>query len=218
VSVGAASAKQPEPTWGAAVAIVAVVLLQLLLPNRLVAGGRWLLPVLEIALLVPLMITGRYRHHEESSWARVISMTIIAVITAANSYALVLLAYYLIRGSNAAGHDLILSAIVIWFTNVVAFGLWYWELDRGGPGARTAPEQPPPELLFPQMANPDQADEMWRPLFVDYLYVSYTNATAFSPTDTMPMSRRIKALMTVQSLVSFVTVGLVAARAVNILS
>jgi uncharacterized membrane protein len=101
---------------------------------------------------------------------------------------------------------------------VVAFGLWYWELDRGGPGARTAPTQPPPEFLFPQMTIPDQADRAWRPLFLDYLYVSFTNATAFSPTDTMPMSRRIKALMAVQSLVSFITVGLVAARAVNILS
>ena len=213
-----AQAKRPEASWTAILTVLGAVLLQLLQPTWLVPGARWMLPTLEIALVVALLLAGRYRHHEESSWARIISLTMIAVITAANSYALAVLAYELIHGSQAAGRYLIESAILIWFTNVVVFGLWYWELDRGGPGARTAPSQPPPEFLFSQMTKPNLADEHWRPLFLDYLYVAFTNATAFSPTDTMPLSRRIKILMSVQSLVSFVTVGLVAARAVNILT
>ncbi len=211
-------AGRPEATWPAAAAVVAVLLLQLALPDRLVAGARWLLPALEAVLLLPLMIGTRYRHHRESTWARVLAITLIAVVNLANLYSVVLLAYYLIHGGKAGGHELILSSIAIWLTNVAIFGLWYWEIDRGGPGARTHPVQQPPEFLYPQMSNPALAPADWRPTFLDYLYVSLTNATAFSPTDTMPLSRRAKALMSIQSLASLLTVALVAARAVNILS
>ncbi|MDQ6920141.1 MAG: hypothetical protein M3256_25775 [Actinomycetota bacterium] len=147
-----------------------------------------------------------------------LAITLIAVVNLANLYSVVLLAYYLIHGGKAGGHELILSSIAIWLTNVAIFGLWYWEIDRGGPGARTHPVQQPPEFLYPQMSNPALAPADWRPTFLDYLYVSLTNATAFSPTDTMPLSRRAKALMSIQSLASLLTVALVAARAVNILS
>jgi hypothetical protein len=140
------------------------------------------------------------------------------IVNLANLYSIVLLAYYLIHGGKAGGHELIVSSIAIWLTNVVIFGLWYWEIDRGGPGARTHPVQQPPEFLYPQMANPALASKSWRPTLLDYLYVSLTNATAFSPTDTMPLSPRAKGLMAVQSLASLMTVALVAARAVNILS
>jgi hypothetical protein len=99
----------------------------------------------------------------------------------------------------------------------VAFALWYWEFDRGGPFARAAGERPHPDFLFPQMATPEVTHPDWEPYFVDYLYVSFTNATAFSPTDTMPMSRWAKGLMAVQSAVALSTVALVVARAVNIL-
>ncbi len=211
-------AGRPEATWPAAAAVVAVLLLQLALPDRLVAGARWLLPALEAALLLPLVIATRYRHHKESTWARVLAITLIAVVNLANLYSIVLLAYYLIHGGRAGGHELILASIAIWLTNVVIFGLWYWEIDRGGPGARTHPVQQPPEFLYPQMATPAVAPGDWRPTFFDYLYVSLTNATAFSPTDTMPLSRRAKGLMAVQSLASLLTVALVAARAVNILT
>ena len=192
--------------------------LQLALPESLVPGSRWIMPVLEAVLLVPLLVAARYRHYKEAKWARVLVIVLVAVTNVANVYSLILLAYYLIHGTKAAGHQLILSSIAIWFTNVVIFALWYWELDRGGPGARTHPVQPPPELLYPQMINPEVAPRHWRPTFVDYLYVSLTNATAFSPTDTMPLSRRMKALMGVQALASLLTVALVAARAVNILT
>jgi hypothetical protein len=101
---------------------------------------------------------------------------------------------------------------------VIVFGLWYWELDRGGPSARHDPHHREPDFLFPQMATPGSARPDWAPGFLDYLYVSFTNATAFSPTDTMPLTPLAKSLMAVQSAASLLTVALVAARAVNILS
>lgn len=208
-----------EATWPAGLAVVAAIALQLLLPQKLVPGVRWLLPAIEVMLLLPLALGTRHRHYREASWARWLSIALISVANLANIYSLVLLAYGLIHGGKAGGHELILAAIDIWLTNVAIFGLWYWELDRGGPGARTDPEmEDPPELLFPQMANPDVAPKNWAPVFFDYLYVSLTNAAAFSPTDTMPLSLRAKGLMAVQSIASLLTVALVAARAVNILS
>ena len=123
----------------------------------------------------------------------------------------------LLQGSKAEASQLVFSAIQIWLTNVIVFGLWYWELDRGGPSARCTPEHREPDFLFPQMATPSIAPDGWFPHFVDYLYVAFTNATAFSPTDTLPLTVWAKGLMTVQSLASLLTVALVAARAVNIL-
>ncbi|HEX3618601.1 MAG TPA: hypothetical protein VHU61_18795, partial [Solirubrobacteraceae bacterium] len=114
--------------------------------------------------------------------------------------------------------QLIIAGTLIWLTNVIVFSLWYWELDRGGPGLRAAGLDGLPDFLFPNMT--DEVAKLtpnWRPRFVDYLYVSLTNATAFSPTDTLPLSVEAKAMMGVQSLVSVVTIALVVSRAVNIL-
>jgi hypothetical protein len=105
----------------------------------------------------------------------------------------------------------------IYLTNIIAFGLWYWELDRDGPAARTHGVDCYPDFLFPQMANPELAPPEWEPVFFDYFYVSFTNATAFSPTDVMPLTPWAKLAMTLQSSVALVTVGLVIARAVNVL-
>ena len=110
-----------------------------------------------------------------------------------------------------------MTAIQIWLTNVIVFGLWYWELDRGGPGARCRENHREPDFLFPQMSTPAAAPPSWAPRFLDYLYVAFTNATAFSPTDTLPLTAWAKVLMAIQSLASLLTVALVAARAVNIL-
>jgi uncharacterized membrane protein len=207
-----------EPTWPAALAVVAALLLQAVLPDRVTIGLRWILPGLEAALLVPLLIGAPQRHHTEARWARAISIGLIALANLANIISLALLVRLLVSGAQPRGQELILAAIAIWTTNVLIFGLWYWELERGGPAARTRARPAPAEFLFPQMANPDVAAPGWRPLFADYLYVSLTNATAFSPTDALPLSRRIKALMALQSIASLLTVALVAARAVNILS
>ncbi len=141
----------------------------------------------------------------------------IALVTAANFTALGLLVHLLLERNTAAGRDLIIAAGQIWLTNVAVFALWFWEVDRGGPHVRTKSEQQAPDFLFPQMTVPELPLGDWRPGFMDYLYVAFTNASAFSPTDAMPLSVRVKSLMLVEAMASFLTVGLIAARAVNIL-
>ncbi len=204
--------------WPAQLAVLGALLLNLALPEKLTLGPTWLVPAVEGLLLLALVITTPRRTSDEGRGRRSAALAIIALVSIANTFSLVLLVHFLLKGGKANGHQLILSSIVIWLTNVIIFGLWYWELDRGGPGDRASGNDRPPDFLFPQMASPDVSPRGWRPNFVDYLYVSFTNATAFSPTDTMPLTPWTKVLMLVQSLASLITVALVAARAVNILS
>ena len=172
------------------------------------------------------------RSSEESPLTRGAAILLVALVSAANLVSLVFLVHVLVSGARASGQELILSAIQIWLTNVLIFGLWFWELDRGGPGRRSgasgagsasaAPGSAPaaagsPDFLFPQMSSPDIGPRDWSPGFIDYLYVSFTNAAAFSPTDTMPLTPWAKTLMLVEALASLITVALVAGRAVNIL-
>ena len=206
-----------ESRWPALVAVAVALVIQLVLPSRLILGPRYLLPVLEAALLVPLAIGNPGRLTEGSRDLRLLSLALIFLVGLANLYSLGLLVRLLLYPGTSNGRGLIYSAGGIWLTNIVVFGLAYWETDRGGPASRALPTPPDPDFLFPQMANPDVSGRPWMPNFIDYLYVSLTNAAAFSPTDTMPLSRAAKSLMGVQSLVSLITVALVAARAVNIL-
>lgn len=118
---------------------------------------------------------------------------------------------------NETGQSLLLDALNIWFTNIVVFSLWFWNLDRGGPVLRGLTKNGNPDFLFPQKIGNMRGDETWTPGFIDYFFVSFTNATAFSPTDTLPLSARCKLLMAVEASASLLTVGLVTARAVNIL-
>jgi hypothetical protein len=157
------------------------------------------------------------RHARETAAHRIASLGLIAVVNAANVASLVLLVNSLLNGGASGGTLLVFAAMQIWLTNVIVFGLWYWELDRGGPSARCHEQHREPDFLFPQMTLPAAAPADWTPRFLDYLYVAFTNATAFSPTDTMPLTMWAKILMAVQSLASLLTVALVAARAVNIL-
>lgn len=207
-----------EPRWPATVATLAALVLFIALPDKLVYGPKWVVPILEAIAIVPLTFIGPRRHPSESMVWRGIAIALIALISAANMGSLILLVQHLLEHTKASGNQLIFSAILIWLTNVIVFGLWYWELDRGGPGKRSSGEYRAPDFLFPQMATPDVAPRGWWPSFLDYLYVSFTNASAFSPTDTMPLTEWAKMLMLVQSLASLLTVALVAARAVNILS
>jgi uncharacterized membrane protein len=208
-----------EAHWPASIAVLAALSLQVTLPDALIVGPRWILPALELLLLVPLTITRPHRRHSDPRPVRMTSIVLIALVNIANIGSLVLLAHDVITGRQIVGRQLIFSSIEIWLTNVLIFALWFWELDRRGPGARTLPKRYPPDFLFPQMANPDGCEvQKWRPNFIDYLYTSLTNATAFSPTDTMPLSSKVKALMGVQCIASLITVVLVAARAVNILN
>jgi len=213
-----ADAVHGDSFWPAQLAVLAALALNLALPEKLTLGPRWLMPSVEGLLLAALVITTPRRTAEEGTGRRSAALGLIALVSLANTFSLVLLVHFLLKGGKVNGHQLILSSIVIWLTNVIIFGLWYWELDRGGPGERAAGDSRPPDLLFPQMVSPDVSPPAWRPNFVDYLYVSFTNATAFSPTDTMPLTSWTKVLMLVQALASLITVALVAARAVNILS
>jgi len=207
-----------EPFWPCQFAIVSALALQVSLPGKLRLGPTEGIPGLEAALIIwlffatPQKLEGRHRNR------RRIALVLTSLVSIANAASLALLTHELLHSKNPAdGHQLIVSGTLIWLTNVIIFGLWYWEIDRGGPGQRAEGEDGPPDFLYPQMTD-DRVEPLdWRPMFFDYLYVSLTNAMAFSPTDTMPLSRGAKAMMSLQSLVSIVTIALVVSRAVNIL-
>jgi uncharacterized membrane protein len=192
--------------------------LQLVLPEILIRGlgNRALIPSLEGLLLVVLLVANPGHISKEESRLRIVGLALIAMISIANVVSLIELIHALLYGSRAGGRPIVYASVPIWLTNVIVFGLWYWELDRGGPAKRQQSERRQPDFLFPQMSTPG-ASPGWTPDFLDYLYTSFTNATAFSPTDTMPLTAWAKLLMMVQSLASLVTVAVVVSRAVNIL-
>lgn len=200
-------------------AIVVAAALQLVLAQQFtLIHPRWLLPSLEIALLVTLVVLSPLRRTRYTPQGRYVSLLLVAIISLDNGFSAVLLDMGLINGTAGdQAAPLLASAGAIYLTNVIAFGIWYWELDSGGPLARAAATRHYPDFLFPQMTQHHLASKNWEPRFWDYLYVSFTNATAFSPTDTMPMPRWAKGLMAVQSAIALSTTALVIARAVNIL-
>lgn len=206
-----------EPHWPPLATIAVAIALQILLPGRLTAGPGWLVPALEGALLVGLVFVGPRSIEREHQVRRTIAVGLTALVSAANIYSLAELARLLVEHNVANGKALIIAGVLIWLTNFLIFGLWYWEIDRGGPGRRAAGHDTAPDFLFPQMTDDRIEPVGWRPGFVDYLYVSLTNAMAFSPTDTMPLTQLAKSVMGLQALVSLVTIGLVVSRAVNIL-
>ncbi len=210
------SGSSSESRWPASLAVLAALAMYVTLPERYTAGPVWLLPALEAALLVPLTLAVPRREADEPWWHRAVSVGLIGIVNLANFASLLLLIRSLLRGTEARGTSLFFAAIQMWLTNVIVFGLWYWEVDRGGPSARARPDQQPPDFLFPQMSIPSVAPG-WSPKFLDYLYVAFTNAMAFSPTDTLPLTATAKLLMLVQSLASLLTIAIVAARSVNIL-
>jgi len=206
------------PFWEPQLVVACTIVLQLTLSDQVTVGPNWMFPALEGALLLGLIIVSPHPNVRHSPLRRKLAIAMIGIVSAANIASLLLLCHYLLRGTKENGHQLILSGIVLWVTNVLLFGLWYWEVDRGGPVARSCGEHGHPDFLFPQMTAPKWAPKDWRPRLIDYLYVSFTNATAFSPTDTMPLTPTAKWMMSGQALAALVTVGLVVARAVNILS
>ncbi len=215
-----------ESRWEAAPAVLVVIALQLLLAavsrthHWLVwvfSWWVWLVPVpAELLLLVPLAWHRPRRRLQQLGLRRAVAIGLLAVVSLANALLIVAVIASLVRGEERSGAQLLLKAVTVWTTNVVAFGLWYWAFDRGGPVRRLQPDPPPPDFQFPQMENPQLAAPGWQPHLVDYVYVSFTNAIAFSPTDAMPLSRWAKLLMLAESAISSMTVLLVAARAVNI--
>ena len=206
-----------EPRWPASLAVAAALVLYMTLPEKLTIGPGWVIPALEGALAIPLTLGAPYRHPQEVRMVRLASLLLIALVNLANVVSLALLVHVVLSSEPVSGRQLIFSGIQIWLTLIVVFALWFWELDRGGPTVRGSAPQRNPDFLFPQMATQELRQSDWRPGFVDYLYLSFTNATAFSPTDTLPLSSRAKLLMLVEALASITTVVMVAGRAVNIL-
>ncbi len=211
-----------EPRWPSVVAVLFALGLYVALPQQMMvrAGAataiHFAIPAVELVLLAPLALGAPHRHAAESVGRRRAAIGLTAVLSVANLLALALLVTRIADGS-VAGAPLLLAAAEIWTTNAIVFALWYWELDGGGPPVRLANLGGRRDFAFVQMLNPELAEPGWHPRFVDYLYVSFTNASAFSPSDTLPLTRWAKLLMLVQSWVSIVTVVLVAARAVSML-
>lgn len=205
-----------EQGWGVALAALVAIALQTLMPDRFALDPKYLLPGIEAAALAIIVVAHPNRMTRRTPALRVISQGLLAIIAAVNAFSLVLLVRQIVSGGSLPATELLLGGAEIWLVNTIVFGLWYWEYDRGGPASRAAADQDTADLLFPQMAD-GKLDPEWEPIFIDYLYVSFTNSAAFSPTDTMPLSRWAKVLFMVQSAISLVTVLLVAARAVNIL-
>jgi hypothetical protein len=223
-ALGRQEALGESTLWPAAAAITAACLYGTM-PVRFVSGSaefvsivRWVVPVLTVALVVPLVLTAPRHRVVQSLGRRRVALAVIAMITAANAVSIVLLVDLIVRGHKVDAHELIRAAIHIWCVNVIVFGLWFWQFDTGGPAARQLTHDQPPDFLFPQQEAPEFAPTSWRPEFLDYLYLSFTNSVAFSPTDAMPLTRWAKMLMLVESATSLLLLVMVAARAVNVLN
>ncbi|MFD7614361.1 hypothetical protein [Streptomyces sp. NPDC059828] len=224
---GPSGPQEPEPQeaafgearWPMAGAVVAAMLLTLLLPDDLRLGPRWLLPFVEGLLLVTLIAGDPGRINRRSVVLRAVSIALVGVLAVSAMWSTVRLIDDLIHGgtetNSAAG--LLQAGGSVWASTVLAFSLLYFELDGGGAAARAHRMPGTPELAFPQQLNRDLNAAHWRPRYVDYLYLGLTNSTAFSPTDVMPLAPWAKIAMAIQSLVSLLILGLVIARAVNVL-
>jgi hypothetical protein len=209
-----------ELRWPVTVTTAVAVGLQMAVPDRLVlVHPSWVLPATQGVLLVVLAVANPRRIDNESRALRLLALTFAALLSLANGWSLARLAIGITQGTTGTTPShLLISGACIWLTNVIVFGLWYWEFDRGGPVARALNTKQYPDFQFVQMVSPpEMVPPDWEPHFVDYLYLAFTNAAAFSPTDVMPLSRWAKIAMTVQSAISIVTVALVVSRAVNIL-
>ncbi|HEY1604242.1 MAG TPA: hypothetical protein VGF77_01435 [Allosphingosinicella sp.] len=226
---------QASDFWLARGAVIAIAVLQYLLSNRVTIGPWWLAVGIEAALFLPLsaatawaqdqVVRATHEHHwhmiaRRRRLIRLLAVVLTGMITILNLGSLIMVVTALLGGQAAGnGRTLLLDAVIIWAINIIAFALWYWDIDRGGPAGRGVSRKCVIDFLFPQMTVERHPDEQeWSPGFIDYFYVAFTNATAFSPTDTLPLTRRAKMLMMIQSGISLMTIALVAARAVNILS
>jgi hypothetical protein len=218
-----------ETRLPAAIAVVVAIALYAALPAQLLLGPRFVVPALEVALFIPLVAVNPRRMTRQNVWLRRLSLTLVLVIALANAAALVLLVGELVSGSADQGKDLLLAAAQVWLTNIIMFGLLFWELDRGGPVRRAQGRDkalPAADFRFPQDEDHDAVGEVatrsavksgWTPGFIDYLYVSITNSSAFSPTDTMPLSHRAKLLMATESVSALMLSVLVISRGISLL-
>jgi len=210
-----ASPALPEHRWQATVAIIVAVIIYALLPPSIQVVPRWIVPTVAALTLVPLLVINPHHFTRETAWSRGLSIGLAVLLALANQVEVIVTIGQLVRGATEAPMVL-LTALQVWITNVIAYALIFWELDRGGPFARrmTARETVP-DFRFPQE---DSGPTTWQPSFIDYLYFSLSNMMAFSPTDVMPMTGRAKAFMALQAFTGFLLLALVISRAVNILA
>ncbi|OII13727.1 DUF1345 domain-containing protein [Curtobacterium sp. MCBA15_008] len=209
---------QHEHRAPVAVAVLVNLALSLFLPSEVLFFPSWVVPVLGVLLLSPLIVFNPRRLTRETTWSRWLSFALAILLTVANQLTVVRTIEVLL-GGHADGGAVLLTALQVWVSTIIAFGLVYWELDRGGPVARRRPElwsSDEADFQFPQ--ETDAKTAAWRPVYLDYLYVAMTNMVAFSPTDTMPMTVRAKMIMAYQALGGFILLALVISRAVNIIS
>ena len=199
--------------------LAVALVLPLLMPDRFTILSRWLVPLVGGGLLVAVAVTDPDRIDERSRKVRLLRIALVVLLAMGASFATARLIYELVHGggiTNSAG-ELLRAGFLVWLDLIIVFAFLYWELDSGGPGERAHTTPTFPDLAFPQHLNPDVARPGWRPVFFDYLYLGFTNSTAFSPTDVMPLTHWAKLTMAIQSMTSLVILGLVIARAVNIL-
>lgn len=203
-----------------AAAVVAASALTLARPSELLVAPSWVLPAIEGVLLAVLIVRDPGRIDRRSGTLRAVSIGAVGILVLDALLATGQLTVILVQGGSLTNSatDLLSAGVVVWVSNVVAFALLYWELDSGGSAARAHGLPSTPDIAFPQQLNPELAPPGWRPQFHDYLYLGLTTATAFSPTDAMPLRGWVKLLMTVEALISLVVLGLVVARAVNVLT
>ena len=207
-----------EARWHMAGAVLAAMVLTILLPGTFRPGPRWVLPLIEGVLLVAVIASDPVTISRRARELRALSIVLVSVLVVAALWATAVLIDDLIHGgavTNSA-RELLEAGTIVWVSNNIAFALLYWELDSGGAAARAHHLPTHPDLAFPQQLNPGIAPPDWRPRFIDYLYLGFTNATAFSPTDAMPLAPWAKIAMAVQAFVSLGILGLVIARAVNV--
>ncbi|WP_327363426.1 hypothetical protein [Streptomyces sp. NBC_01296] len=209
-----------ETRWPMAAAVLAAMVLTMLLPDDLRMAPRWVLPVVEGLLLLALVAGDPGRINRRSAFLRAVAITLVAVLALSAVWSTVHLVDDLIHGGPETGSasSLLQTGGTVWVGTILAFSLLYYELDNGGAAARAHHMPPTPALAFPQQLNPELGAADWRPRFIDYLYLGLTNSTAFSPTDVMPLAPWAKIVMSVQALLSLLILGLVVARAVNVLA
>lgn len=202
--------------WHAQLVFLIAVILQFTIPHQLRVGEKYTIAAIELLLVVGIGITAPKRHISFKNFNRTIAILLIGLLSFANVSSLILVINGLLNGSQVPGKQLVTAAFAIFITNVIVFSLWYWELDSPGlTGVKKHDAKP--KFDFPQMESKIEECKDWEPTFFDYLYLSITNASAFSPTDTLPLTHAAKAIMSTQALISLLTVVLVTARAVNIL-
>jgi len=218
-----------EHRWPAFIAVLIALALYALLPSSFLPALRYGVVAIGIALLVPVFVLNPLRMNKQTTWSRALSIGLASLLATANGVALVQLVIQLVTGDKDDGLTLVLAALQVWVTQIIVFGLLFWELDRGGPVVRsTSPRDSLPEadFRFPQDENADNIKEVaagssqksgWTANYIDYLYFSLTYSMAFSAADAMPLTHRAKILSGIEAIGAYILLALVIARAVSLL-